>query len=88
MFDAYYEAIVSYAEKFEMNLEDTSILDLGCGRDEFLQYAIEKGLHVERCDFDRNCIEMSSEYAKVFFMDFTKDIDLQHKYDIILISHV
>jgi len=91
LFDAYIRAIARAAEKENKSLRDFRILDLGCGRGEFLEYAVANGIALlEGVDFDPVCVEMSSKYAKCYRADITTvDEVLEGKgYDLILASHV
>lgn len=91
LFDAYIKAITRASEIKNKSLEDFRILDLGCGRGEFLEYAIANGINmIEGLDFDPVCIEMSSVYAKCHLADITAvDKVLEGEvYDLILASHV
>lgn len=42
-----------------------SMLDVGCGRGEFLSLLREKGFKAEGCDLDEVCLEKSSRFAPV-----------------------
>ena len=87
MFNAYYEAIQSYCGASNKKINEIRVLDLACGRGEFLEFACIRGIDIEGCDFDEQCLEMSAEFGKVFLFDIEKDT-LKSKYDIILMSHV
>ncbi len=88
LFEAYYKAFEFYARKFQKNISQLKILDIGCGRGEFLEYARAKNLNVTGCDFDKTCLAMSKKFASVFFMDIEEGLNLEEKYDLILLSHV
>ena len=87
MFEAYFEAINNYCKKYNKKIENCKILDLGCGRGEFLEFAVSRGLDIEGCDFDETCLKLSKKYANVFYMNINNEISLKN-YDIILLSHV
>jgi SAM-dependent methyltransferase len=91
LFDAYVRAISQAAEIKRKSLDYFKVLDLGCGRGEFLEYAIANGIaKIEGLDFDPICIEMSSKYARCHQADIARaDEVLQGEvYDLILASHV
>ena len=91
MFDAYMRAIKNAADKDIKPLAKFSVLDLGCGRGEFLEYAVANGITmIEGIDFDPVCIEMSSKYAKCYLHDInTIEKFLERRsYDLIVLSHV
>ena len=91
LFDAYIRAIARAAEEKGKSLRDFRILDLGCGRGEFLEYAVAKGIaSLEGVDFDPVCVKMSSEYAPCYLADINRVNEvLDNKgYDLILASHV
>lgn len=43
----------------------SSVLDVGCGRGEFLYLLKEKGFEAEGCDIDDICLEKSAGFAQV-----------------------
>jgi cyclopropane fatty-acyl-phospholipid synthase-like methyltransferase len=91
LFAAYLRAIVRAAEEEDKLPKDMKILDLGCGRGEFLEYAVATGITLlEGVDFDPVCVKMSSEYAPCYLADINRvDEVLDNKsYDLILASHV
>jgi predicted TPR repeat methyltransferase len=91
LFDAYIRAITRAAQIKNKSLEHFRILDLGCGRGEFLEYAVANGISLlEGVDFDPVCVKMSSEYAPCHLADINRlDEVLDNKhYDLIVASHV
>jgi len=91
MFDAYMRAIKNAADKAIEPIAEFKVLDLGCGRGEFLEYAIAHGVTmIEGIDFDPVCIEMSSKYARCYLQDIENIEEFLEKrsYDLILFSHV
>ena len=91
MFDAYIRAIARAAEDEDKSLKDFRIVDLGCGRGEFLEYAVAKGIvFLEGVDFDPVCVKMSSEYAPCYLADINRVNEVldNKSYDLILASHV
>lgn len=88
MFDCYLSAFNKVATVLRIEKSALSILDLGCGRGEFISYAKAHGFdNIEGCDFDDQCIAISKTRGRVFKFDIGRE-KLHKHYDIIVMSHV
>ena len=91
LFKAYYLAISQAAKEAKKPMSEMKLLDIGCGRGEFLHYMSQKGMqHIEGVDFDPVCVKMSSQHGKCYRVDIT-EIGKYFKgcyWDIVVLSHV
>jgi SAM-dependent methyltransferase len=91
LFKAYYDAIIHAAQREKKLVSEMSLLDIGCGRGEFLHYVTQMGMkNIEGVDFDPVCVKMSSQYAKCYRADIT-ELGKYFKdsyWDIVLLSHI
>lgn len=58
-YGAIFEAIVKYVP------EGGSVLDVGCGRGEFMRMLSENGYETYGCDMDDRCVSMGGRYGEV-----------------------
>lgn len=63
-----------------------TVLDVGCGRGEFLYLLREKGFEVAGCDTDDICLEKSSRFAPVRKVDILELSQTYHENSFDLIS--
>ena len=66
------------------------ILDVGCGRGEMMKILTASGYRISGCDFDEECLRISSQYGEVMKLSIA-DIgrtEFKEKFDCIILSHV
>lgn len=83
-----HEAIVRAVKKYLPT--GSSILDVGSGRGELMNLLTANGYAVSGCDFDEECLKLSSRYGEVTKVDIeniTPDT-FARKYDCVIMSHV
>jgi SAM-dependent methyltransferase len=66
------------------------VLDFGCGRGEFLKLLADYSYHCEGVDFDLNCVNMSSKFAKTQIADehTIEQIFDSKSFDVVAAIHV
>ncbi len=67
-----------------------TILDVGCGRGEFLYHLKNSGFEAEGCDFDDVCVEKSSHFAptkKADILELSKDYPI-NSFDLVISLHL
>jgi 2-polyprenyl-3-methyl-5-hydroxy-6-metoxy-1,4-benzoquinol methylase len=80
-----YEKYVSYIQK-----DVESILDVGCGRGEWLSLLKKKGLDTYGCDTDDKCIRKSRKFGSVKKADILnlEDIYKTNQFDMVTALHI
>jgi len=83
------KSVLKLIESLKPDKRKVRILDFGCGRGELLKLLKEKGYqNIFGIDFDKNCMKLSSDYAKIFcsIEEFLKTEN--QPIDIVILSHV
>ena len=84
-------ALVSVAQKARMLLNEDrpSVLDIGCGRGEFLKEMASLGFDTYGIDNDQECVNLSSQYGFTKLSDFAEveKIFDDKIFDLVVTSH-
>ena len=86
-----YLKLIAYAAKESIKAKSQfHLLDLGCGRGDFLKTLLEEGYCATGLDFDHRCAEMANNFGnvKVGRIEDVDTIFRKERFDMVVLSHV